>query len=87
MNEKEKDVIRNGNVFTRAGEERIELPLTVLETVALPLYYSPIRFKTTEGNYTTRTHMNQEKVYESSDDAVTGISDIGDSYDLYALSR
>ena len=25
-----------------AGEERIELPLTVLETAALPLYYSPI---------------------------------------------
>ena len=26
----------------RAGEEGIEPPLTVLETAALPLYYSPI---------------------------------------------
>ncbi len=26
-----------------AGEEGIEPPLTVLETAALPLYYSPIR--------------------------------------------
>ena len=25
-----------------AGAERIELPLTVLETVALPLYYAPV---------------------------------------------
>lgn len=28
--------------FLRAGEEGIEPPLTVLETAALPLYYSPM---------------------------------------------
>lgn len=30
--------------FILAGEEGIEPPLTVLETAALPLYYSPISF-------------------------------------------
>ena len=29
-------------VFLSAGEEGIEPPLTVLETAALPLYYSPM---------------------------------------------
>lgn len=29
--------------FFKAGEEGIEPPLTVLETAALPLYYSPMK--------------------------------------------
>lgn len=31
-----------GSAFVIAGEEGIEPPLTVLETAALPLYYSPM---------------------------------------------
>ena len=47
------------STFLIAGEEGIEPPLTVLETAALPLYYSPIvsapdhRCITNEMNYTT----------------------------------
>lgn len=40
--------------FILAGEEGIEPPLTVLETAALPLYYSPVFLRwhrTNEGNY------------------------------------
>ena len=44
------------NRTLEAGEEGIEPPLTVLETAALPLYYSPLLsfVKTTDkGNYST----------------------------------
>ena len=47
------------STFFIAGEEGIEPPLTVLETAALPLYYSPIvsapdyRCTTNEIDYTT----------------------------------
>lgn len=47
------------STFFIAGEEGIEPPLTVLETAALPLYYSPIvsapdyQCITNEMNYTT----------------------------------
>lgn len=41
--------------FVCTGEEGIEPPLTVLETAALPLYYSPIygRYLTDKGHYNT----------------------------------
>ena len=54
-----------------AGVERIELPLTVLETAALPLYYSPVcRFPPTDFIIAQMPTINQVEFTNFSENSI-----------------
>ena len=61
--------LRNKSSGVLAGEEGIEPPLTVLETAALPLYYSPMQScyylcsNTTDDYYNTTFSIKQDFFY------------------------
>lgn len=74
-----KKALPEKKALHEAGEERIELPLTVLETAALPLYYSPMSRKVTDSRIIQHAFFQGKQNLHH---LIGSFSDVGNTDDL-----